>query len=249
MTAQVDSALPEFYTYLVGIAGGSAAGKTTFTRSLIAALQECARTLRVEVVGMDRYFYRGAAGGPTVFVPSLGQTLPDNNHPDSADNARLLEDLDALCTDPDGPDVLIVEGLMALFLPELRDRMHLRLFLELDADERALRRLLRDMKGGRGSQDPEFIAAYYRECARVGHLRYVEPSRSHADLILRGDSDFSRTAAIVASIIVAQYSTTASRQEVSGAALSRSADPTASAPLHGATSEQREDDTLLRPAE
>ncbi len=41
----------------------------------------------------------------------------------------------------------------------------------------------------------------YRECARVGHNAYVEPSRVHADLIVRGDADFDRIVPMLAAII------------------------------------------------
>lgn len=112
-----------------------------------------------------------------------------------------MADLDALAADPNAPDVIVVEGLMTLAVPEIRERLDLRLFVELDADERALRRLLRDMAGSRGNGDPAFIARYYRECARVGHARHVEPSRVHADLILRGDAPAGRSAALVAAVI------------------------------------------------
>ncbi len=190
-------------TFVVGIAGGSASGKTTFTNALTADLRDRLGQV-VEVVGMDRYFYRGAPGGPMFTSPSTGAEWPDNNHPNSADNARLADDLTTRLAQNDAPDVLIVEGLMALHLPELRAKYALRLFLELDADERALRRLLRDMAGGRGSTDPNFIATYYRECAKMGHERYVEPSRRHADLIVRGDSDFARTAPFVADLVAAR---------------------------------------------
>jgi energy-coupling factor transporter ATP-binding protein EcfA2 len=66
---------------VVGIAGGSASGKTTLAASLKGALETGAPPLVVEVVGMDRYFYRGTPGGPTFVSPTTGQTLPDNNHP------------------------------------------------------------------------------------------------------------------------------------------------------------------------
>lgn len=191
-------------TVVVGIAGGSASGKSTFTGALTRQLAEEAPGLRVEVVGMDRYFYRGGPGGPTFVSPSTGQSMPDNNHPDSADNARLVADLDARLAEEDAPDIVIVEGLMALHVPMIRERLDIKLFVELDADERALRRLLRDMAGTRGNADPQFISTYYRECARVGHARYVEPSRVFADLILRGDSDFTRTAAMISAVIQAQ---------------------------------------------
>ena len=102
------------------------------------------------------------------------------------------------------PDALIVEGLMALHVEEIRKRLDMRVFIELEADVRALRRLLRDMNGGRGSTDPQWIATYYQECARVGHNAYVEPSRVYADLIVRGDADFARVAPLLAGAIAAQ---------------------------------------------
>src|SRR5207237_7254707 len=135
---------------IVGIAGGSAAGKSAFTAALNKTLTESDLPLRLEVFSMDRYFYRGATGGPTLVLPSSGQEMPDNNHPDSADNARLVADLDARGAAQDAPDVLVVEGLMALHVPMIRERTDLRLFIELDADVRALRRMLRDMSGVRG---------------------------------------------------------------------------------------------------
>ncbi|HZO87873.1 MAG TPA: hypothetical protein VFB38_05995 [Chthonomonadaceae bacterium] len=191
-------------SFIVGIAGGSASGKSTFTAALVRTLAAGEPPLRAEVLGMDRYFYRGTEGGPTFISPSTGRQMADNNHPESADNARLVADLEARRTAEDAPDVLIVEGLMALCVPIIRERLDLRLFIELDADERALRRLLRDMSGARGNTDPNFIVTYYRECARVGHARHVEPSRCHADLILRGDADFERIAPMVAAVIRAR---------------------------------------------
>lgn len=188
-------------SFVVGIAGGSASGKTTFTTGLIAAMRTRYPDLKIELMGLDRYFYRGAPGGPRFISPSSGEELPDNNHPNSADNARFVADLDAFITQPGHPDVVVVEGLMVLHLPEIRERLDLRIFMDLEADIRALRRLLRDMNGGRGSTDPAWIATYYRECARVGHNKYVEPSRVFADLTLRGDSDFTRiTPYVIAAI-------------------------------------------------
>lgn len=194
---------PSKKSFVVGIAGGSASGKTTFTRGLIESLGAIYRepALKVELLGMDRYFYRGAPGGPRFVSPSTGEDLPDNNHPNSADNARLIADIDSKVVAQDAPDVLIVEGLMTLHIPELRERLDLRLFIDLEPDLRALRRLLRDMGGERGTTDPHWIATYYRECARVGHNSYIEPSRVHADLILRGDADFARITPFVVGAI------------------------------------------------
>src|SRR5262245_33779701 len=99
-------------SFVVGIAGGSASGKTTFTQTLVKVLTEAERLVKVEVMGMGRYFYRGGPDGPTFVSPTTGETLPHNNHPDSADNARLVADLEARVTAEDAPDILIVEGLM-----------------------------------------------------------------------------------------------------------------------------------------
>ena len=186
----------------MGIAGGSASGKTTFVTELARTLAESASPPRTEVIGMDRYFYRGQNGGPTFTSPSTGETLPNNNVPGSADNAKLVLDLDALSISKDAPDVILLEGLMTLHVESIRARCDLKLFIDLEADLRAMRRMIRDMTGVRGNPDPVFISTYYRECARVGHAEYVEPSRAFADLILRGDSDFSRTAPFVADVIL-----------------------------------------------
>ena len=186
---------------VVGIAGGSASGKTTLTSALTEYLREGTPSHSVEVFPLDRYFYRGAPGGPRFKSPSTGEDLPDNNHPNSADNTKLVADLDQLCESPDAPEIVILEGLMLLHVPEIRSRIALKLFIQLDGDLRAIRRLLRDMKGGRGSTDPEWIATYYRECAREGHNNYVEPSKRYADLIIPGDAPTHRSAILVAGAI------------------------------------------------
>lgn len=188
-------------TRFVGIAGGSASGKTTFAAALIGALEACGPPGRAEVLHMDRYALADRTKGPSFVFSRTGETLFNMNHPDAFDVARLLADVAVRLAADDAPDVLIVEGLMVLHDPSLRACLDLRLFVELDADQRALRRMLRDMAGGRSSRDPQFIADYYRESARVGHALYVEPSRVHADLILRGDGDFDRLARIVLSAI------------------------------------------------
>jgi uridine kinase len=187
--------------YVVGIAGGSASGKTTFTAALAAELESGAPPLRVEVLHMDQYALADRTSGPQFRFSLTGEFVFNMNHPDAFEIDRLLGDIEARAAGVDRPDVVIIEGLMVLHDAALLDRLDLRLFLELDADQRALRRMLRDLAGGRGSRDPRFIAGYYQESARIGHALYVEPSRLHADLILRGDSDFARVAPMVARVI------------------------------------------------
>lgn len=191
---------------VVGIAGGSASGKSRFADILVQALAQGHPPLRAQVIASDHYFRHQDPEAPKVALPN-GEEYFDYNRPDSVDNARLAADLDRLCQEKDAPEVLIVEGLMILYVPMIRDRLDLRLFIELEADERALRRLVRNL-GSADVVDLEkgrWIADYYCASARVGHIRYVEPSRVYADLILRGDADFGRVAPMVAAVVRELY--------------------------------------------
>ncbi len=181
--------------FVTGIAGGSASGKSTFARALTETLESRAPDLTIQVISTDQH-WRDRTGPPRFVSPSSGEEMFHHNHPDALNTESLFAALDA-----SESDIVLLEGLMILHLPTVRERIDLRLFLELDADERALRRMIRDMQGGRTITDPMRIATYYRESARVGHAAYVEPSRVHADIILRGDGDFGRTTEMIAAII------------------------------------------------
>ena len=192
-------------TYIVGIAGGSASGKSTFAAALQQTLQEGPPALNVELLNMDRYFYRDGTSGPSFISPTTGERRRSANDPDSADNPRLVADVLRQSEEADAPDVIIIEGLMALYVPLIRDILDLRLFVQLDEDVRALRRMLRGR--GRTPQNPltpEGLIGgitYYRECAKVGHNKFVQPSADYADLIIRGDADLARVAPFVADIV------------------------------------------------
>ncbi len=184
---------------VVGIAGGSAAGKTTLARALAQFIQEQTSSPRVELLHLDD-FWKDKSCGPT-FSSKDGKTQFNFNHPDALDQERLLSRIRSICAAENAPDVLLLEGLMVLQILALRELLDVRIFVDLEADVRALRRLLRDMKGGRASTDPEVIASYYLESARVGHNLFVEPSRIHADFLVRGDADFSRVVPLLAGAI------------------------------------------------
>lgn len=203
-------------TYLVGIGGGTASGKSTFTRALVQTLETATAYLNVTALGCDRFFRFGTPEMPTIDSPTFGVAVPDFNHPDSLDIERILNDLDTLRQAPETPDIIIIEGHLLLHWPEIRDRLDLRLFIELDADTRALRRLVRNIGHAYDpipDHSPQAIASYYLESAKTGHARYIEPTRVYADLILRGDADFDRTAPMVAALIVAHVQKRKSRAE------------------------------------
>lgn len=188
---------------VVAIAGGSASGKTTLTRTLKQFLEQGPNVLRVEMLNVDAFYHADRTLGPHFVSPTLGEQHFNFNHPDALDQQKLLASINSRSTAEDAPQILLVEGLMVLHLPQVRELADVRVFVELEADVRALRRVLRDMKGGRGNVDPNWIATYYLESARVGHELFVEPSRIHADFIIRGDADSSRIIPLLAAAITA----------------------------------------------
>src|SRR5262245_56037799 len=128
---------------VVGIAGGSASGKSTLATALATAIEQ-ERGYTLYTLPTDRYMSANGPNSPTFFSHSAGTDMFNANHPESVDWERLLVDLDKLMQTADAPQVILIEGLMVLHEPRLRQLLDLRLFVELDADERALRRLLRD---------------------------------------------------------------------------------------------------------
>ena len=180
--------------YVIAIAGGSASGKSTLAASLFERL----KTMAVcELIAMDRYMRRTDPLAPKVVVEGI--EMFDANHPDSVDNAAVLH---AIQNSPAA--IVIVEGLMCLAVEELRSAADLRVFIDLDADVRSMRRMERDIRTKRSGGDPAFILAYYLACARVGHRLYVQPSASFADILVRGDADPVRTAALISQIALAE---------------------------------------------
>lgn len=185
--------------FILGIAGGSASGKSTFTDTLLQHLEGVA----FERITSDSYFFPPDQM-PTFYSPTQDRDMPDFNQPGSMDLPRLVADLDAHSA-AGSPDLLILEGLMVLHYPQIRERLDLRLFVDLEPDQRALRRLVRNLERKYDPfgtlSTPRAMANYYLESARVGHERYVEPSKVYADFILRGDADFNRTASMVAAML------------------------------------------------
>jgi len=184
----------------IAIAGGSASGKSTLANRLCGALVSCAIACRV--IGTDRYFRRDDPDAPRFLFSSSGEFEFNANDIDSAANERLVADIDVLRTEQGDLDVIIVEGLMTLAVDSVRGRCDLKLFVDLEPDVRLGRRLLRDLTTKRSFTEPEKIVAYYLECARIGHNRFVEPSKMYADIIVRGDADFDRTTSLLVPVIL-----------------------------------------------
>ena len=94
--------------------------------------------------------------------------------------------------------VVIVDGILILAEPELRELMDIRVFVETDSDLRFIRRLLRDTQERGRSVDS--VIRQYQETVRPMHLEFVEPSRRHADVIV----PFGRENRVAISMLVAR---------------------------------------------
>ena len=186
--------------YIVGVAGGTGAGKTTFAHILLEYLGED-RAIRI---AHDAY-YRDLS-----HIPADQRAQINFDHPDALETDLLVQHLQALyrgetvlvptydftthsrsyrtlelCPRP----IIIVEGILVLVEQILRDALNLKIFVDTPPDIRLIRRVNRDVEE-RG-RTPESVTLQYLETVRPMHDSYVEPSRKYADLIVCGDRDFT----------------------------------------------------------
>jgi len=78
--------------------------------------------------------------------------------------------------------VIVVEGILVLWEPRLRERFDLKIFIDTPADLRLIRRLQRDV-AERG-RTPEAIVDQYLTTVRPAHERFIEPTKRYADVII-----------------------------------------------------------------
>lgn len=165
--------------YVIGIAGGSASGKSTFSNSL----EEALFGRRVAVFHMDSYF-KPRDERPRAQAPLSRKMYIDDNHPQTADLPKLAADIAAAACGGEY-EIVIVEGLLTLWDKDILAQLDLRLFIDCRPDERIVRRLRRNMKRGLSFDE---ISDVYLDLVRYRHDEYVEPSKWRADIILNGSN-------------------------------------------------------------
>lgn len=161
---------------VIGIAGGSGSGKTTFCSNLAKSLKE----LKFKTLSTDDYF-KGIK--PKVNAPYNGKQYEDYDHPDSLELDRLNRDLKILRSSK-MYDVVIIEGLMVLHFEEIRKILDLKIFVDCPSDERLVRRLKRDMH----EETFDEISSEYLDLVRHRHNKFVEPTKWYADLVINGSN-------------------------------------------------------------
>ncbi|MCL2106977.1 MAG: AAA family ATPase [Oscillospiraceae bacterium] len=165
--------------FVVGIAGGSASGKST----LCGLLMEALPGYDVLAIHMDDYFKPGHER-PFTQAPFREASYMDDNHPAAMGLSRLSNDL-RRAVKKRKHQVIIVEGLLVLWEKSIRAQLDLKLFVDCRADERIVRRLKRNMGWGLSFDE---VADVYLDMVRYRHDEYVEPTRWHADLVINGSA-------------------------------------------------------------
>lgn len=177
---------------IIGVAGGTGSGKSTFTNRIKREFKD-----QVSVIYYDNY-YRAQND-----VPFEERKKVNYDSPESLETDLMIEHILKLkngesveCPVYDytvhnrsdktvtihPSKVLIVEGILALADERLRNLIDMKVFVEADADERILRRVVRDVKE-RG-RDVEDIMRQYLTTVKPMHYIYVEPTKYLADIVI-----------------------------------------------------------------
>lgn len=178
---------------VIGVAGGTGSGKTTVAE----AVTEAAGSASAVILPLDAYYRTQPE------LPLAVRQKTNYDEPSAFDFDLLVEHLDRLVlglpvdrpvydfaaheraqetVEVNAAPVIVVEGLLVLFEPLLRERMALKVFVDAPPDERFIRRLERDVKE-RG-RSAESVIEQYRRTVKPMHDLFVEPTKQHADLII-----------------------------------------------------------------
>lgn len=184
------------FMLIIGIAGGTGSGKTTVVHQIMNELPET----EVGIISQDSYYKE-------THDLSLDERSKINfDHPRAIDFDLLVQHLkdlkngiaidqpvysfvkhnrtgDTIHTHP--RKVMIVEGILILTNPELREMFDIKIYVHADSDERLIRRLKRDI-AERG-RDMEEVLSRYQTTLKPMHEQFIEPTKAHADIIIPND--------------------------------------------------------------
>ncbi|HCL02302.1 MAG TPA: uridine kinase [Lachnoclostridium phytofermentans] len=177
---------------VIGVAGGSASGKTTVAARLKEEYND-----NVELICHDSYYLAHDD------MPFEERVKINYDHPNAFDTERMLRDIRSLkqgiaidcpvysysehnrtkeTVHIRATKVIIIEGFLIFENKELRDLMDIKIFVDTDADERLVRRILRDVKE-RG-RSLESVISQYINTVKPMHEQFVEPTKKYADIII-----------------------------------------------------------------
>ncbi len=179
---------------LIGIAGGTGSGKSTFAEGLRALYPD-----DVSIISYDNYYK------PQDHISFEERLKTNYDCPDALDTDLLIAQLETLVFG-EGIDipvydfcvhtrrnetervepcpVIIVDGILTFHDERLRGMFDLKIYADADADERILRRLRRDVNE-RG-RDIDGVIRQYVDTVKIMHEIYVEPTKKYADIVVNG---------------------------------------------------------------
>ena len=179
--------------FVIGIAGGTGSGKTTFTETLVERFGK-----DVTVIHHDNYY------NVLDHLTYEERCNVNYDHPDSFDTKLMIEHIKRLRSGESVEEpvydytihnrdknksitltpskILIIDGILIFENKELCDLMDLKIFVDTDADVRLGRRILRDMTE-RG-RSVESVLTQYETTVKPMHEKFVEPSKKNADIVI-----------------------------------------------------------------
>ncbi len=182
---------------IIGIAGASGAGKSMLANQLYDRMRQNRTRHDVTILNEDCYYLRRDD------LSFHDRENINYDHPDAIEHELLIEQLVALRTGRsielpqydysqhnrdartlhvEPSTVLILEGILILHRPELRDLLDLKIFVDVPLDICLSRRLRRDIADRGRSLDS--VLTQYHQTVRPMFYEYVDPSKEHADIII-----------------------------------------------------------------
>ncbi|WP_066873154.1 uridine kinase [Clostridium mediterraneense] len=178
---------------LIGITGGTGSGKSTIAKEIYAKFtEEC-----IAMMEQDSYYKDQSHLSPEE------RSKTNYDHPNAFDNDLLLENLQSLLAGKaiekpvydftihnrsdkkvivEPKDIIIVEGILVLEDPRIRELLDIKIYVDTDADVRIIRRLVRDINE-RG-RTIESVISQYLNVVKPMHNQFTEPTKKYADIII-----------------------------------------------------------------
>ncbi|EPY2305549.1 uridine kinase [Clostridium botulinum] len=178
---------------LIGITGGTGSGKSTVAKEIYNKFDEAC----IFMIEQDSYYKDQSS------IPFEERCKKNYDHPDAFDNELLIDHLKNLIdlnviekpiydfethnrkketVKVEPRDIIIVEGILVLQDPKIRELLDIKIYVDTDADVRIIRRLLRDINERGRTVDS--VINQYLTIVRPMHMQFIEPSKRYADIII-----------------------------------------------------------------